>query len=65
MVDMGHEVPIYKEHTLASGEIITMQEIPGTRKPWVVECIATNREVRWSVDFYTQAEAEKEYIRFD
>lgn len=66
MTDMGHEVPIYKEHTLASGEIITLQEIPGARKPWVVECIATDgEEVRWSVDFKTREEAEKEYIRFD
>ncbi len=55
-----------KEHTLPSGEIIWLtSEGSHPLKPWQVQCISTDNEVRWSKDFATEEEAEAEYIRFD
>jgi len=60
------ENPKYKEHTIASGEVISLT-YPGDhpKKPWNVSCWDTNDECRWSVNFASEAEAESEYIRFD
>lgn len=56
----------YKEHTMPSGEIISMDMINNhPTKPWNVSCWMPDGEQRWSIDFATREEAEKEYIRFD
>lgn len=56
-----------EEHTLPSGETIVITN-NGKRpnKPWEVMCIAIDgEEIRWVVEFATEEEARKEYVRFD
>lgn len=56
---------IFKEVTLPSGEIISLTNQGACdTKPWNVSCWDTNNECRWSKDFVTEEEAEKEYKRF-
>jgi uncharacterized protein YpmB len=60
---------MYKEHTLPSGDTISMTDEKNKQynkhKAWEVANHDENGECRWNVNFDTQAEAEKEYVRFD
>lgn len=57
----------YKEHTLPSGFVITLDydTTQHPRKHWVVTCINPDEEVHWQREFADKEAAEKEYIRFD
>jgi len=58
---------MYEEHTLPSGETITItSDGDHPRKPWQVCCWAAGDEgeCRWTKDFVTEAEARTEYVRF-
>lgn len=66
MVPIRGERDVFKEHTLPSGNIISLSsEGDHPTKPWQVVCCEESGEVRWSKDFATQEEAEAEYVRFD
>ncbi len=56
---------IYEEHTLASGEVITLTNAGSyLAKPWQVACYDSD-ECRWSKDFANESDARVEYHRFD